>query len=93
MVPNIVVYAYNAIHEYQESEESKTEGLIEESAEQRADSAFFAGIATIYAVSTFFVVRYRNRTLPYYIILFTASSYCRDLLHIKDNRCMDTRWI
>lgn len=72
MVPNIVVYAYNAIHEYQESEESKTEGLIEKSAEQRAEFVLFAGIATIYAISTFFVVRYRNRTLPYYIILFTT---------------------
>jgi len=72
MVPNIVVYAYNAIHEYQESEESKIEGLIEKSAEQRAEFVLFAGIATIYAISTFFVVRYRNRTLPYYIILFTT---------------------
>jgi hypothetical protein len=71
-VPNIVVYAYNGIHEYQESEESKTEGLIEKSAEQRAESALFAGIATIYVISTFFVVHYRNHTLPYYIILFTT---------------------
>ncbi len=65
MVPNIVVYAYNAIHEYQESEESKTDGLIEKSAEQRAESVLFAGIAIIYAISTFFEARYRNRTLPY----------------------------
>ena len=47
MVPNIVVYAYNPIHEYQESEESKTEGLIEKSAEQRAEFVLFAGIAII----------------------------------------------
>src|SRR5574339_704722 len=71
MVLNIVVYAYNAYHEYQESQESETEGLIEKSAEQRAEFILFGGIAIIYAVSTFFVVRYRNHTIPYYIILIT----------------------
>ncbi|HET9805993.1 MAG TPA: hypothetical protein VFP49_03705 [Nitrososphaeraceae archaeon] len=69
MVPSIVVYAYNANHEYHESEESKVNELIEKAAEQRAESIFFAGIAIIYAIPTFFITIYRNKTLPYYIIL------------------------
>ena len=72
MIPSIAVYAYNANHEYHESEESKIEGLIEKSAEQRAEFMLFAGIAIIYAIPTFFIIVYRNKTLPYYVILVTT---------------------
>ena len=72
MIPSIVVYGYNSYHEYHESEESKTAGLLEKSAEQKGEFVLFGGIAIIYAVSTFFLVRYRNHTLPYYIILVTT---------------------
>jgi MFS superfamily sulfate permease-like transporter len=72
MVPSIVVYAYNANHEYHESEESKVNGLIEKAAEQRAEFILFAGIAIIYAIPTFFITVYRYKILPYYIILVTT---------------------
>ena len=72
IIPSIAVYAYNANHEYHESEESKIEGLIEKSAEQRAEFMLFAGIAIIYAIPTFFIIVYRNKTLPYYVILVTT---------------------
>ena len=72
IIPSIAVYAYNANHEYHESEESKIEGLIEKSAEQRAEFMLFAGIAIIYAIPTIFIIVYRNKTLPYYVILVTT---------------------
>ena len=72
IIPSIAVYAYNANHEYHESEESKIEGLIEKSAEQRAEFMLFAGIAIIYAIPTFFIIVCRNKTLPYYVILVTT---------------------
>ena len=72
MIPSIAVYSYNANHEYHESEESKANGLIEKSAEQRAEFILFGGIAIIYAIPTFFITVYRNKTLPYYIILVTT---------------------
>ncbi|MGZ8887524.1 MAG: hypothetical protein ACXW1A_04590 [Nitrososphaeraceae archaeon] len=72
IVPSIAVYAYNANHEYHESEESKANGLIEKAAEQRAEFILFAGIAIIYAIPTFFITVYRNKTLPYYVILGTT---------------------
>jgi MFS superfamily sulfate permease-like transporter len=72
MIPSIAVYAYNANHEYHESEESKANGLIEKSAEQRAEFILFGSIAIIYAIPTVFITVYRNKTLPYYIILVTT---------------------
>ena len=60
MVPNMVVYTYNAYHEYQESIESNVEGLLEKAAVQRAEFVLFGGIAIIYAICTFFVVRYKT---------------------------------
>jgi hypothetical protein len=54
------------------AEESKIKGLIEKSAEQRAEFMLFGGIAIIYAIPTFFITIYRNKTLPYYVILVTT---------------------
>jgi hypothetical protein len=69
MIPNVIVYAEHSLLEFNESDKSAEQGMVNKSTRQLAEGIFFASIAIGYVVTTIFIFAKPNNVIPYYVLL------------------------
>jgi hypothetical protein len=69
MIPNVIVYAEHSLLEFNESDKSAEQGMVNKSTRQLAEGIFFALIAIGYVVTTIFIFAKPNNVIPYYVLL------------------------
>ena len=69
MIPNVIVYVEHSVLEFEESQNSKEQGMLNKSTRQLAEGIFFAMIAIGYVITTMLIFIKPNNVLPYYVLL------------------------
>ena len=69
MIPNVIVYVEHSLLEFEESQNSKEQGLLNKSTRQLAEGIFFAMIAIGYVITTILIFIKPNNVIPYYVLL------------------------
>ena len=69
MIPNVIVYVEHSLLEFEESQNSKEQGMLNKSTRQLAEGIFFAMIAIGYVITTILIFIKPNNVIPYYVLL------------------------
>ena len=69
MIPNVIVYVEHSLLEFDESQNSSEQGMVNKSTRQLAEGIFFALIAIGYVVTTILIFIRPNNVIPYYVLL------------------------
>ncbi|MGZ5491581.1 MAG: hypothetical protein ACXWE6_12705, partial [Nitrososphaeraceae archaeon] len=69
MIPNVIVYVEHSLLEFDESQNSTEQGMVNKSTRQLAEGIFFALIAIGYVVTTILIFIRPNNVIPYYVLL------------------------
>lgn len=69
MIPNVIVYVEHSVLEFEESQNSKEQGMLNKSTRQLAEGIFFAMIAIGYVITTILIFIKPNNVIPYYVLL------------------------
>ena len=69
MIPNVIVYVEHSLLEFDESQNSAEQGMVNKSTRQLAEGIFFALIAIGYVVTTILIFIRPNNVIPYYVLL------------------------
>ena len=69
MIPNVIVYVKHSLLEFDESQNSTEQGMVNKSTRQLAEGIFFALIAIGYVVTTILIFIRPNNVIPYYVLL------------------------
>jgi hypothetical protein len=69
MIPNVIVYVEHSVLEFEESQNSKEQGMLNKSTRQLAEGIFFAMIAIGYVITTMLIFIKPNNVIPYYVLL------------------------
>jgi hypothetical protein len=69
MIPNVIVYVEHSILEFDESQNSMQQGMVNKSTRQLAEGIFFALISIGYVVTTILIFVKPNNVIPYYVLL------------------------
>ena len=69
MIPNVIVYVEHSLLEFEESQNSKEQGMVNKSTRQLAEGIFFAMIAIGYVITTILIFIKPNNVIPYYVLL------------------------
>ena len=69
MIPNVIVYVEHSILEFEESQNSKEQEMVNKSTRQLAEGIFFAMIAIGYVITTILIFIKPNNVIPYYVLL------------------------
>jgi hypothetical protein len=69
MIPNVIVYVEHSLLEFEESQNSKEQGMLNKSTRQLAEGIFFAMIAIGYVITTMLIFIKPNNVIPYYVLL------------------------
>ncbi|MGE5863243.1 MAG: hypothetical protein ACM31H_05670 [Nitrososphaerales archaeon] len=69
MIPNVIVYVEHSLLEFEESQNSSEQGMVNKSTRQLGEAIFFAVIAIGYVVTTILIFVKPNNVIPYYILL------------------------
>ena len=69
MIPNVIVYVEHSLLEFEESQNSIEQGMLNKSTRQLAEGIFFAMIAIGYVITTILIFIKPNNVIPYYVLL------------------------
>lgn len=69
MIPNVIVYVEHSLLEFEESQNSSEQGMVNKSTRQLGEAIFFAVVAVGYVVTTILIFVKPNNVIPYYILL------------------------
>jgi hypothetical protein len=69
MIPNVIVYVKYSLLEFDKSQNSTEQGMVNKSTRQLAEGIFFALIAIGYVVTTILIFIRPNNVIPYYVLL------------------------
>jgi hypothetical protein len=69
MIPNVIVYAEHSLLEFDESQKSTEQGMVNKSTRQLGEGVFFAMVAIGYVVTTVLIFIKPNNVIPYYVLL------------------------
>ena len=69
MIPNVIVYVEHSLLEFEESQNSSEQGMVNKSTRQLGEAIFFAAVAIGYVVTTIFIFAKPNNVIPYYVLL------------------------
>ena len=69
MIPNVIVYVEHSLLEFEESQNSKEQEMLNKSTRQLGEGIFFAMIAIGYVITTILIFIKPNNIIPYYVLL------------------------